>query len=250
MKMGDDNKGLIAKDLGVQTQGKQVLKEINLEIKPGEVHYLVGKNGSGKSSLGKVIMGYPQYKILQVEVYLQGEKINDLSLTKRSLKGIFLAHQYPLEVPGVSLFNFLKQIYNARLPKEDQIATFKFKKILLEKFGQLNIPKSFINRTLNEGFSGGEKKKVEVLQMLLLEPKLVILDEVDSGLDINATKEVFQAIKDYKETHKRAMFLIISHRDEVARFLPPQKVHFIRNGEIEKTGDEKYLAELMQQGFN
>ncbi len=250
MKMEETSEGLTLKGLVVNADNSQVLNGIDLDVKVGEVHYLVGQNGSGKSSLGKVVMGYPGYEIIQGEIFFKGEKINTLSLNERSLRGIFLAHQYPLEVPGVSLFNFLKQIYNVRLPKEEQLATFKFKKLLLERFDQLGIPKSFINRSLNEGFSGGEKKKIEVLQMLLLEPDLVILDEIDSGLDVDAVKSVFQSIRAYKETHENTIFLIITHRNEVSKYISPHKVHYISSGEIKETGDEKYLAELLQQGFN
>lgn len=235
---------------------KTIVKDLNLEINPGEIHLLNGKNGSGKSTLVNAIMGNPAFEITHGTVQLINEKypthiieqidsefvqekgelytisIEQIDANERSLAGIFLANQYPIEIPGVSLTSYLRMIYNARLPKELQLPVFKFKKLLEEKSQIINYPKHLLSRNLNEGFSGGEKKKTEILQMLILEPRYVMLDEIDSGLDKHAVREVFSGLVKFKELYPNSSLIIITHYDRVKEFLTPTFVHEMEKGEL------------------
>ena len=229
---------------------KEIVKNFNLEIKPGEVHLLNGKNGSGKSTLVNAIMGnpifeitsgqieivgeeYPQYLITQIDPeYIKGNTllISEMEPNERSLAGVFLANQYPVEIPGVSLTSYLRMIYNARRDKDQQLPVFKFKKLLQEKADLINYPTHLLKRNLNEGFSGGEKKKTEILQMLVLEPRYVMLDEIDSGLDRHAVAEVFQGLVKYRELYPNSSLIIITHYDRVKEYLKPDFIHEMEAG--------------------
>ena len=238
-------------------EGKEIIKNLTLTINPGEIHLLNGKNGSGKSTLVNTLMGNPSFSISSGEVVLRNQQISsaikerldpefvetnkdqtvnlnikEMEATERALSGLFLANQYPVEIPGVSLSSFLRLIYNARRPKEEQLPVFKFKTLLLERAKLINYPEHLLKRNLNEGFSGGEKKKTEILQMLLLEPKYVFLDEIDSGLDKSSVQEVFNGIAKYKELYPNTAFVIITHYDRVKEFLKIDFEHEMLNGQL------------------
>lgn len=231
---------------------KEIIHGLNLTIKSGEVHLLNGNNGSGKSTLVNTLMGNPMFKIDSGEVtvssgdysdyikskidpeFINSGEINlvELEPDKRSLLGLFLANQYPVEIPGVALTNYLRLIYNSKLPKEEQMSVFKFKKYLEEKAESINYPKHLLSRNLNEGFSGGEKKKTEILQMLILEPKYVLLDEVDSGLDRNSVKEVFSGLAEFIKVKPDTALVIITHYDKVQEYIKPDFIHEMSNGNL------------------
>ena len=237
---------------------KEILKGIDLHINQGEIHVLSGRNGSGKSTLVNTIMGNPAFEIKGGEISIEQEtfekeifeefdsenykdfvhfkngkydiKINELESNERSMLGIFLATQYPPEIVGVNLSNYLRLIYNKR--RKEKLPVFKFKKVLEEKAEIINYPKELLQRNLNEGFSGGEKKKTEILQMLLLEPRYVMLDEIDSGLDKQAVKEVFEALKKVHIENPQTSFIIITHYDKYAEYLKPDYIHEMQSGKI------------------
>jgi len=233
---------------------KIIVSKVTLDIKPGEIHLLNGNNGSGKSTLVNTVMGNPSFKIEQGEIELINEnyldrlinkiptesviktekgfsiKINDLEPNERSLLGLYLASQYPTEIPGVGLSSFLRLIYNTH--SEKSLSIFKFKAYLEEQAIQINYPKHLLDRNLNEGFSGGEKKKTEILQMLLLKPRYILLDEIDSGLDRNSVKEVFSGISKFKEINPKTAFIIITHYDKVQEYLKPDFIHEMQSGEL------------------
>jgi Fe-S cluster assembly ATP-binding protein len=238
---------------------KEIIHGVSLEIKPGEVHLLNGNNGSGKSTLVNAIMGNPAFETISGQIKVIGEtyssfiiqqiddesfegtnnNLNDstINLTnlepnERSLLGIFLANQYPMEIPGVSLMSYLRLIYNSRRPKEEQLPVFKFRKLVEDRANIINYPKHLLKRNLNEGFSGGEKKKTEILQMLILEPRYVMLDEIDSGLDRNSVKEVFSGLSNFKQAYPKVSFIIITHYDRVQEYLKPDFVYEMVEGKL------------------
>ncbi len=230
---------------------KQILKKVNLEVNPGEVHVIRGRNGSGKSTLAAVISGHPDFEVTGGDIVLEGETLPEhlnesifedtttpasfslleLEPDKRSLAGIFLANQYPLAVPGVNLSNFLRLAYNARQPQD--LPVFKFRKLLKERAEIINYPEHLLDRNLNEGFSGGEKKKTEILQMAIVEPKYVILDETDSGLDKHAIEDVFTGIQKLRETILPDLALIIiTHYEKVLDYIQPDVEHEMQAGKL------------------
>lgn len=235
---------------------KEILHGINLEINPGKIHLINGNNGSGKSTLVNTIMGNPNFEIKEGTIEILNEtypeniiekidadfvkkqnnsysiNLTELEPNERSLAGIYLANQYPVEIPGVSLTSFLRMIYNNTKPKEEQLSIFKFKELLKQKAEIINYPDYLLKRNLNEGFSGGEKKKTEILQMLILEPKYVLLDEIDSGLDRNSVKEVFEGLQKYHANFPQTSFVIISHYDKVIEYLNPDFIHEMSEGEF------------------
>lgn len=233
-------------NLHVKTEDKKILNGVDLEIGENEIHVLMGPNGSGKTTLAHILMGHPGYKVTKGRVEFEGKDISELPVNDRAGMGMFLSFQYPSEVSGVSISNFLRMIYNKRFDKS--ISPAKFRKILMEKMKALDIDESFVNRYLNEGFSGGEKKKMEILQMLVLEPKLAILDETDSGLDIDALKLVSKNIVSLKEKTKMSV-LIITHYTRILEYIDSDEVHVMKNGEIVESGGNFLARNLEKKGY-
>ena len=236
------------KDLKTTINEKSILKGLDLEIKSGEIHAIMGPNGSGKSTLANVLSGKNGYEV-DGEIYFDGIDLNDLKIEERAQKGIFLAFQYPLEIPGVNTNNFLKTSLNSvrKARGEKELDTLTFLKIIKEKVKELNIDEKFLSRQLNVGFSGGEKKKNEILQMKLLEPKLSILDETDSGLDIDALRIVADGVNSYK--NKKNAFLIITHYQRLLDYIKPDYIHVLSAGTIVKTGNADLGAQLEKTGY-
>ena len=236
------------KDLKASIGEKSIIKGLNLHIKSGEVHAIMGPNGSGKSTLANVLSGKNGYEI-SGSLKFEGENLNEIPIDERAKKGIFLAFQYPIEIPGVNTSNFLKTSLNTirKSKGEKNLDTITLLKLIKEKASELNIDEKFLSRQLNVGFSGGEKKKNEILQMKLLEPKLAILDETDSGLDIDALKIVADGVNSYKS--KKNSFLIITHYQRLLDYIKPDFVHVLKNGQIIKSGDHELAKELEKVGY-
>ena len=236
------------KDLKATINEKSILKGLDLDIKPGEIHAIMGPNGSGKSTLANVLSGKNGYEI-EGEIYFDGVNLNDLKIEERAQKGIFLAFQYPLEIPGVNTNIFLKTSLNSvrKARGEKELDTLTFLKLIKEKAKELNIDENFLSRQLNVGFSGGEKKKNEILQMKLLEPKLSILDETDSGLDIDALRIVADGVNSSKT--KNNSFLIITHYQRLLDYIKPDYVHVLSSGKIIKTGGSELAQQLEKSGY-
>ena len=236
------------KNLKASIGDKSIIKGLNLNIKAGEVHAVMGPNGSGKSTLANVLSGKNGYEI-SGSLKFEGQNLNEIPIEERARKGIFLAFQYPLEIPGVNTNNFLKTSLNTirKSKGEKNLDTITLLKLIKEKASELNIDEKFLSRHLNVGFSGGEKKKNEILQMKLLEPKLAILDETDSGLDIDALKIVADGVKSYKS--KNNSFLIITHYQRLLDYIKPDFVHVLSDGKIVKTGDSNLAQELEKTGY-
>ncbi|MBP9758373.1 Fe-S cluster assembly ATPase SufC [Candidatus Dojkabacteria bacterium] len=229
--------------------GKEILKGISLDIKPGEVHILMGPNGSGKSTLSKVIMGHPDYERTEGEISINGMDITDMQADERSRAGLYVAMQYPTEVPGVNFANFLRLAYNSRFDDDKKLPVFKFRKLVRQKLEELNMSEDFLSRNLNEGFSGGEKKKAEILQLAILEPKYAILDETDSGLDVDALKVVFEGVKRITETQKKMGVIVITHYERIFKYITPDFVHVMKNGIIYQSGNKSLADKIHKKGF-
>ena len=241
---------LTIENLHAQVEGKQILKGIDLDVKAGEVHAIMGPNGSGKSTLSSVIAGHQDYEVNQGTMLLEGEDLADLAPEDRAHKGIFLSFQYPVEIPGVSVTNFIKTAINAtRKAKglEDMPANVMLKKIR-EKSALLEIDSRFLSRSLNEGFSGGEKKRNEIFQLAMLEPKLSILDETDSGLDIDALKIVANGVN--KLRSKDNAMIVITHYQRLLEYIVPDFVHVLFDGKIVKSGTKDLAIELEEKGYD
>jgi Fe-S cluster assembly ATP-binding protein len=241
---------LTIENLHAQVEGKQILKGIDLDVKAGEVHAIMGPNGSGKSTLSSVIAGHQDYEVNQGTMLLEGEDLADLAPEERAHKGIFLSFQYPVEIPGVSVTNFIKTAINAtRKAKglEDMPANVMLKKIR-EKSALLEIDSRFLSRSLNEGFSGGEKKRNEIFQLAMLEPKLSILDETDSGLDIDALKVVANGVN--KLRSKDNAMIVITHYQRLLEYIVPDFVHVLFDGKIVKSGTKDLAIELEEKGYD
>jgi Fe-S cluster assembly ATP-binding protein len=235
--------------------GEEIIKGISLKINQGEFHAIMGKNGSGKTTLSKVLFGHPAYIVTEGEILFKGESILDLKADERARKGLFLAFQYPQEIPGVSLSNFLRQAINTKLEeqypdKEDErrhMDPFDFNKTLRKHMKMLSMDKSFAKRHVNTGFSGGEKKRSEILQMTIMNPQVAVLDEIDSGLDIDALKTVAQGINKAIEDDENLSILMITHYQRILDYISKiDKVHIMMDGKIVLTGDAS-LAELLEQ---
>lgn len=238
-------------DLKVSIEKKEILKGISLSVKPGEIHVIMGPNGSGKSTTAATLAGHPDYEVNSGSVLLSGEEILDLSPDERARKGLFLAFQYPVEVPGVRVQNFLKLAYEARFsdrPEKQFKKALDFRKHLKNLAQELDIDSDFLTRGLNEGFSGGEKKQLEILQMALLEPQFAILDETDSGLDIDAIKKVAKGVKRIIEKYNTGV-LVITHYKRILEYLKPDFVHVMVKGKIVKSGGADLVDELEKSGY-
>ncbi|MCB9202749.1 MAG: Fe-S cluster assembly ATPase SufC [Flavobacteriales bacterium] len=231
-------------------EDKQILKGINLEIKAGEVHAIMGPNGSGKSTLSNVIAGKEDYEVTNGEIIFEGENIIELSPDERAHKGVFLSFQYPVEIPGVSVTNFVKTMVNEtrKARGQEELSAGELLKTIREKAELLGIKKDFLSRSLNEGFSGGEKKKNEIFQMAMLEPKLAILDETDSGLDIDALRTVANGVNALKNENNAV--LIITHYQRLLDYIVPDFIHVMADGEILKSGDKDLALELEEKGYD
>lgn len=235
------------KDLHVTVEGKEILKGVNLTMKTGEIHAIMGPNGTGKSTLSESIMGNPAYKITQGDVLLDGESLLDKPVDERARLGLFLAMQYPAEIPGVTNAEFIRGAINARRPKEDPISIRKFLKELLKIMNFLDMTEEMAERYLNEGFSGGEKKRNEILQMMMIKPKFAILDEIDSGLDIDALKVVSKGVNEMRGSEFSA--LIITHYQRLLNYIVPDVVHVMMGGKIVKTGGPELAKKLEDEGY-
>ena len=239
------NKFLSIKNLHVKVGDNEILKGLNLDINKGEVHVIMGPNGAGKSTLANVLMGNPKYEITEGEIEFKGQIINDTKVDERAKLGIFMSFQYPEEIPGITVENFLR---SAKMAVEDKpIKIMEFKKTLKEKMKLLDMKEEYAKRYLNEGFSGGEKKKSEILQLLILEPKLAILDETDSGLDVDAVRVVATGVKEYRSDENS--IIIITHHNNLLEYLNPDYVHFLIDGKIVKSGDMSLIDIIEKEGF-
>jgi Fe-S cluster assembly ATP-binding protein len=234
-------------DLHAGIEGKEILKGVSLKVNSGEIHAVMGPNGSGKSTLAYTLMGHPKYRFISGDIKIDGESIISLPPNQRALKGLFLGFQYPLEIPGVSLANFLRISYNS-LRKDEPMLVRDFRKLLEDKFEVVGMERSFATRYLNEGFSGGEKKKAEVVQLAVLRPKFAILDETDSGLDIDALKLVSDGINSI-HTPDRGI-LLITHYQRILRYVKPDFVHVMVDGKVAISGGPELAQKLEEQGYN
>jgi len=236
------------KNLNVSIGNKQIIKDFSLTIPKGEVHAIMGPNGTGKSTLAKALAGHPDYEITSGDALMDGESIIDMEVDERSRAGLFLAFQYPMEIPGVSIANFIRAARNARLPEGEELNAPAYYKELYEKMDTLKIDRKFTSRSINEGFSGGEKKRCEILQLAMLNPKYAILDETDSGLDIDALKIVSEGVNALRGPGLGA--LVITHYQRLLDYIVPDKVHVMYDGRIVKSGDKSLALELESKGYD
>ena len=241
---------LSIKNLHASVEGTEILKGINLEIKAGEVHAIMGPNGSGKSTLASVLAGREEYEVTEGSVAFLGKDILELSPEDRAREGLFLAFQYPVEIPGVSTVNFIKTALNEKRKYhgEEPLDAVSFMKLMKEKMNLVEIDKSLLSRSINEGFSGGEKKKNEIFQMAMLEPKLTILDETDSGLDIDALRIVASGVNKLRDENRA--IIVITHYQRLLDYLQPDFVHVLLNGKIVKNGTKELALELEEKGYD
>ena len=253
---------LIIRDLHASVEGKEILRGVDLTVTQGETHALMGPNGSGKSTLANVIMGHPKYEVTRGEILFKGLNILDLSPDKRARLGLFLAFQYPSSVPGVSVGNFLRRALEAKregfdpnapaqpsgqMPKRKGMPPAEFRKLLNEQMQLLKVDSTFVNRYINEGFSGGEKKRAEILQMAMLQPQMAILDETDSGLDIDALRVVSEGVNALRGPNLGV--LIITHYQRILNYITPDHVHVMYKGRIIRSGGPDYAKELEEKGY-
>ena len=253
--MGAD---LIIKNLHVRVEGQEILRGLDFEMSKGEVHAIMGPNGSGKSTLANTLMGHPAYEVTEGEILFQGRDIVELPADARSRLGIFLAFQYPSAIPGVSVANFLRTAINARYPQNDPadngngrrqgISMRDFRKLLKEKMAMLQMDPSFAGRYLNEGFSGGEKKRMEILQMAMLQPQIAVLDETDSGLDIDALRIVSEGVNELMSPELGV--LVITHYQRILNYIRPEHVHILVGGRVVMTGGPELALELEDRGYD
>lgn len=241
----NNNQLLKIENLVASAEEKTILKGLNLEINKGEIHVVMGPNGAGKSTLGNVLMGHPGYRIDSGDIYFKGELINNTKADERAKKGIFLSFQYPEEIPGVTVENFLRTAKMAVTGKS--IFVSEFQRELKEKMELLKMPYEYKDRYLNLGFSGGEKKKNEILQMSILNPGLSILDETDSGLDVDAVRIIYEGIRNFADGEKS--FLVITHYNKILDYLNPDYVHILVDGKIAMTGDINLAKDIESMGF-
>ncbi len=249
MKVSEKPVILEIKDLHAGIEGQKILNGVNLKIHEGEVHAIMGRNGSGKSTLSKVISGHPSYQIISGEIIYKGKELSEFEPEERAVKGIFLGFQYPVEIPGVSNMEFLRVATNSRRKEEkkEELDSFDFEELVNEKLEIVQMDKNFLNRNVNEGFSGGEKKKNEILQMALLEPYISILDETDSGLDIDSLRIVADGIN--KLSRRNTATILITHYQRLLNQVTPHYVHIMNTGKIIKTGTKELAIELENSGY-
>ncbi len=240
---------LSVKDLRANVDGNSILKGVNLEVKAGEIHAIMGPNGSGKSTFSKVLAGHPAYNVTSGEVTFQGEKLLEMEAEERARAGVFLAFQYPLEIPGVSNLDFLRVAYNSRRKQQglEELDSFDFDELVQEKLEIVKMNPAFLSRSVNEGFSGGEKKRNEILQMAILEPKVAILDETDSGLDIDALKIVANGVNQLASSENAT--ILITHYQRLLNYIVPDYVHVMAEGRIIKSGGKELALELEARGY-
>ena len=238
------------KNLSVQTENKKILDKINLKINDGEFHVIMGQNGTGKSTLANIITGKEGYNITNGDILFENKSIINLNPEERALLGIFMSFQYPVSIPGVNTMHFLRTAINSlrKHKKEKEINPAEFIKTFKENLKKVGLNEDFTKRAVNDGFSGGEKKRFEILQMMLMDPKFIVLDETDSGLDIDALKIVAESINSIRS--KKKSFLLITHYHRILKYLNPNFVHVLANGKIIKSGDEKLALELEEKGYS
>lgn len=240
------------RNLHVAVNGREILKGVNLEVAQGEVHALMGPNGTGKSTLAYTLMGHPNYEVLQGEVLFKGQNILELEADQRSHLGLFLAFQYPVAIPGVTVANFLRTAINAHMhaqnPDSKGISIPEFRKLLKNKMELLKMDSSFAGRYLNEGFSGGEKKRAEVLQMAALQPEIAVMDETDSGLDIDALRIVSEGVNTLRGP--QVGVLVITHYQRILNYIKPEFVHIMLDGRIVETGGAELALHLEEHGYD
>jgi Fe-S cluster assembly ATP-binding protein len=245
--MNDSNIIFSLRDIRVEVEGKEVVSGVDLDIRRGEKHAIMGPNGSGKSSLANALAGHPSYRITSGQAFLAGKSLLEMSATDRSLAGLFLAFQYPLAIPGVTVANFLRTAVKARSNGDEQVMR-GFRKNLKEHFKLLDIDESFATRYVNDGFSGGEKKRIEILQMSMLKPVMSILDETDSGLDIDALKIVSRGINSYANDDNG--LLIVTHYQRILDYVKPDMVHVMMNGCFVRSGGPELALQLEHEGYD
>jgi Fe-S cluster assembly ATP-binding protein len=245
----ENSKMLEVKDLHATINDIEILKGVNLSINCGEIHAIMGPNGSGKSTLSKILAGHPSYKVTGGEILYQGENICDLEPDSRSHKGIFLAFQYPVEIPGVNNEDFLRLAYNSKQKalNQKEVDPIEFLQVISEKLKLVSLDSTFLYRNVNEGFSGGEKKRNEILQFAVLDSDLGILDETDSGLDIDALRTISEAIN--KLMTKNKSIILITHYKRLLEYIKPHFIHVMRNGKIIKTADASFVDVLEEKGY-
>ncbi|AOW52710.1 TPA: Fe-S cluster assembly ATPase SufC [Legionella pneumophila subsp. pneumophila] len=238
------------KELNVAVNGQSILKGINLEVKPGEVHAIMGPNGSGKSTLSKVLAGHPSYEITRGDISYLGQDLLPMSPEERARAGIFMSFQYPVEIPGVTNINFLKASVNAvrKGQGRNTLDAIEFLSFIREKCQLLDMDESFLYRSINEGFSGGEKKRNEILQMAALEPRLAILDETDSGLDIDALRIISQGVNAMRSPGRS--IILVTHYQRLLDYIEPDFIHVLANGRIITSGDKSLALELEKKGYS
>ena len=233
-------------NLHVEIDGNEIVKGLDLEVGKGEIHAIMGPNGSGKSTLANVLMGHPRYEVTEGSVTFEGEDVLELEPDERAKMGMFLAFQYPSEVPGVSVANFLRTAVNS--VREEELSPMEMYKLLQEKMAVMRMDPKFAERYLNEGFSGGEKKRNEILQMLMLEPRLAILDETDSGLDIDALQVVARGVNEMRGPEFSAV--LITHYQRILRYIEPDRVHVMLDGRLVTSGGKELAEDLEEKGYD
>jgi Fe-S cluster assembly ATP-binding protein len=250
------NSELVIKDLRVNVEDKEILKGLNLSVKAGAIHAIMGPNGSGKSTLAYTLMGHPGYTVTGGEVWYKDQNILELEADERSKLGLFLAFQYPVSIPGVTVANFLRSAINAhraeegRDPKQTSIPVAQYRKDLREKMAALEIDESFVRRYLNEGFSGGEKKRIEILQMAMLKPSMAVMDETDSGLDIDALRIVAEGVNTLFAQQPEMGVLVITHYQRLLNYIKPHFVSVMMDGRIEREGGPELALDLEARGYD